>query len=251
MRKTHLLMVDLQASIMGDIGRGPRPYLPYGFHMPDSRAQLAFAGEPVDPLTGCYHLGNGKRAYKPLLMRFQSPDTISPFGAGGLNAYAYCLGDPVNHKDPTGHKAEDYVLPVLSIFTNLAALFVSGLRFRSFYKRSVASRALGTVDPATTVTRATAKDWTMSAISAGAAVAGLTLGVARTVEPGEDWQTWALAALTTIALGTTIYEAWGMAQEKPWRVPITPLALSTPPTGGGMPQTSSTSAVGSGIRQGI
>ncbi|ORC43846.1 hypothetical protein BZK31_28960, partial [Pseudomonas floridensis] len=33
---------------------------------------------------------------------FNSPDSLSPFGKGGLNAYAYCLGDPVNRKDPTG-----------------------------------------------------------------------------------------------------------------------------------------------------
>lgn len=36
-------------------------------------------------------------------MRFHSPDSWSPFGGGGLNAYMYCMGDPVNRVDPTGH----------------------------------------------------------------------------------------------------------------------------------------------------
>jgi uncharacterized protein RhaS with RHS repeats len=36
-------------------------------------------------------------------MRFNSPDSWSPFGEGGLNAYTYCLGDPVNAIDPSGH----------------------------------------------------------------------------------------------------------------------------------------------------
>ena len=36
-------------------------------------------------------------------MRFASPDDLSPFLAGGLNAYAYCQGDPVNFTDPSGN----------------------------------------------------------------------------------------------------------------------------------------------------
>lgn len=48
-------------------------------------------------------LGNGQRAFNPALMHFHSPDDLSPFDAGGLNAYSYCAGDPVNFSDPTGH----------------------------------------------------------------------------------------------------------------------------------------------------
>ncbi len=51
---------------------------------------------------GVYLLGS-YRAYNPVLMCLHSPDSLSPFGPGGLNAYAYCLGDPVNRVDPTGH----------------------------------------------------------------------------------------------------------------------------------------------------
>ncbi|WP_409262888.1 RHS repeat-associated core domain-containing protein [Pseudomonas putida] len=56
----------------------------------------------VDRLTGCYHLGNGRRTYNPVLMRFHSADSLSPFSEGGLNAYAYCGGDPINRVDPSG-----------------------------------------------------------------------------------------------------------------------------------------------------
>jgi RHS repeat-associated protein len=80
-------------------------YSPYGHR--DSVAGLpglpGFNGEQPDPVTGHYLLGNGYRAYNPILMRFNSPDSLSPFGEGGMNAYAYCVGDPVNRSDPTGH----------------------------------------------------------------------------------------------------------------------------------------------------
>lgn len=64
-----------------------------------------FNGEFCDPLTGHYLLGNGYRAFNPVLMRFNSPDDLSPFGRGGTNAYAYCHADPVNRVDVDGHFA--------------------------------------------------------------------------------------------------------------------------------------------------
>ncbi|EGH65727.1 hypothetical protein PSYAC_12586, partial [Pseudomonas syringae pv. actinidiae str. M302091] len=65
--------------------------------------------ERVDPVTGHYLLGNGYRAFNPMLMRFNSPDSLSPFGEGGLNAYAYCAGDPVNRVDPSGHMLKSFL----------------------------------------------------------------------------------------------------------------------------------------------
>jgi len=64
---------------------------------------LNFTGEWFQTATGCYLLGNGYRAYSPRLGRFHSPDSLSPFAQGGINAYCYCEGDPVNHSDPSGH----------------------------------------------------------------------------------------------------------------------------------------------------
>ena len=85
------------------VGSEPMAYAPYGFREPSSASALGFNGQLLNPGTGRYPLGNGLRMYSPALMRFQSPDSLSPFGKGGLNAYAYCLGDPVNGEDPSGH----------------------------------------------------------------------------------------------------------------------------------------------------
>lgn len=66
---------------------------------------LGFNGELLEPFIERYLLGSGYRAYSLVLMCFNKPDDMSPFGRGGLNAYAYCLGDPVNAVDPTGHSS--------------------------------------------------------------------------------------------------------------------------------------------------
>ncbi|WP_256660423.1 RHS repeat-associated core domain-containing protein [Pseudomonas sp. G(2018)] len=109
--KTILLATDQQRSVLNALHTNrPHPiaYTPYG-HRPRENgwcSLLGFNGEPPDPLTGHYHLGNGYRQFNPVLMRFNSPDSWSPFGKGGLNAYSYCGGDPVNRSDPTGHMLE-------------------------------------------------------------------------------------------------------------------------------------------------
>ncbi|WP_082056514.1 RHS repeat-associated core domain-containing protein [Pseudomonas sp. 10-1B] len=85
---------------------GPRAYTPYGIINADLASGLAFCGQYRDPVTGNYPLGNGHRSYSVTLMRFLSPDSLSPFGRGGINVYAYCGGDPVNRHDPTGQAFE-------------------------------------------------------------------------------------------------------------------------------------------------
>ncbi len=68
-----------------------------------SASLLRYSGQRKESATGHYLLGKGYRAFNPVLMRFHSPDSLSPMGAGGLNCYAYCGGDPVNNTDPSGH----------------------------------------------------------------------------------------------------------------------------------------------------
>ncbi|WP_421570579.1 RHS repeat-associated core domain-containing protein [Stenotrophomonas sp. PD6] len=86
---------------------------------PDSAARLGYNGQLHEPV-GCWQiLGNGYRVYNPVLMRFHSPDNRSPFDEGGINAYAYCSCDPVNHTDSTGH----FLVP-LAAFMGIGAVGV-------------------------------------------------------------------------------------------------------------------------------
>jgi len=108
--KTSLLATDPQRSVMQTL-KADQPsqflaYSPYGHRSTENGllSLLGFNGERPDPVTGHYLLGNGYRAFNPVLMRFNSPDSLSPFGKGGLNAYSYCLGDPINKYDPDGHR---------------------------------------------------------------------------------------------------------------------------------------------------
>jgi RHS repeat-associated protein len=103
-----LMATDQQRSVLSALDTNllnPLAYSPYGHRSKASGllSLLGFNGQRPDPVTGHYHLGNGYRQYNPVLMRFNSPDSWSPFGEGGLNAYAYCAGEPVLGSDPTGH----------------------------------------------------------------------------------------------------------------------------------------------------
>jgi RHS repeat-associated protein len=97
-----LLGTDPQRSVLNTAEHFQVAYAPYGTRHPELDLP-GFNGEQPDPVTGHYLLGNGYRAFNPVLMRFNSPDSLSPFGEGGINAYAYCSGDPINRVDPTGH----------------------------------------------------------------------------------------------------------------------------------------------------
>lgn len=107
-RQAVLIVTDAPGSVIHALGGDQSRafgYMPYGTRAP-TQAPLhlpGFNGERLDPVTGHYLLGNGYRAFNPVLMRLNSPDSLSPFGEGGLNAYAYCVGDPVNQTDASGH----------------------------------------------------------------------------------------------------------------------------------------------------
>ncbi|MBH3455947.1 RHS repeat-associated core domain-containing protein [Pseudomonas monteilii] len=78
-------------------------YSPYGYDPAENSILelISFTGQALDSMTNCYALGAGHRNYSPILMRFLSPDSLSPFRDGGINTYAYCSSDPINYSDPS------------------------------------------------------------------------------------------------------------------------------------------------------
>ncbi|MCO8168325.1 RHS repeat-associated core domain-containing protein [Pseudomonas sp. 21LCFQ02] len=109
-RKTLCALVgsDPSGSVIHSVatsGLSVCTYAPYGHRHPVAAFEQlpGFNRERADPVTGHYLLGSGFRSFNPVLMRFNSPDDMSPFTEGALNAYAYCVGDPINRFDPTGH----------------------------------------------------------------------------------------------------------------------------------------------------
>ncbi|MDO7927058.1 RHS repeat-associated core domain-containing protein [Pseudomonas sp. KFB-139] len=197
-----LAATDQPGSVLGTTTSGQRTaiaYTPYGYHDPIKNLP-GFNGERPDPVTGHYLLGKGYRAYNPVLMRFNNPDSLSPFGEGGVNPYAYCLGDPVNHYDPTGHVSWQFIVGiVLSVaaLTAAAATLLPSLPFLLSVKAAQAgffsAGSLSTM------------------ITGTSAVAGGVLGVTRQIvaevapdSPLLEPMGWAALAIGVVAASTRV-----------------------------------------------
>ncbi|WP_082377825.1 RHS repeat-associated core domain-containing protein [Pseudomonas sp. RIT-PI-q] len=126
-QRTVLLAVDLKNSVLTELdASNPNrmAYSPYG-HQSAQRGvmtRLGFNGELLEVKPEWYLLGNGYRAYNPRLKRFHSPDRLSPFGEGGLNAYGYCEGEPVMNSDPTGQSIWALSRAVISLTNKMGAV---------------------------------------------------------------------------------------------------------------------------------
>jgi RHS repeat-associated protein len=115
---TRLLLSNMSNSVLGETSQGSLTearYAAYGGRdqsgqAPELQGLLAFNGEARERALGWYLLGRGYRAYNPELMRFHSPDSM-PQETAGINPYQYCLGDPVNWRDPTGHAGQPTTPP--------------------------------------------------------------------------------------------------------------------------------------------
>ena len=78
-----------------------------------------YRGYYYDTSIGLYYLNS--RYYDPETGRFLNEDLVSylePETIGGINLYAYCLNDPVNNIDPSGH----FVLSLLIALTVTGAV---------------------------------------------------------------------------------------------------------------------------------
>ncbi|WP_426287297.1 RHS repeat-associated core domain-containing protein [Luteibacter sp. E-22] len=109
---TVLLGSDAQGSVVSEAGAAlaSPAYGVYGYRPEEEgSSDIAYAGELKERDVGWYLLGS-YRVYNPRLMRFHSPDAASPFGHGGLNAYAYVSGDPINRIDPSGEGWLDWAI---------------------------------------------------------------------------------------------------------------------------------------------
>ena len=164
-REVMLLGIDAQGSVTTEAKDTVNTpvYGAYGQSTTEPGAsRLGYAGALREQDTGWYFLGD-YRIYNPVLMRFHSRDSLSPFGEGGLNGYAYCAGDPVNRIDPSGHSWLDWLLPAAGLVLGMIGTVAS-------LGALAAPAAALTASYITAVTTAT-----LSVVSLAADVASMTL----------------------------------------------------------------------------
>lgn len=199
---SQLLATDQQRSVLHTLDEAqhlPKVYTPYGHRRAESglSSLLGFNGERRDPVTGHYLLGNGYRAFNPVLMRFNSPDRLSPFGRGGLNPYAYCLGDPINRSDPTGREAwQTWMLAGLSLLSLVSGgvgLLSAGISIAGMKTTSVAASALASKRAVYSGTVGAA----LGFISAGV---GATRSIMNTTDPDNSAQDPLLIAMAVLSV---------------------------------------------------
>lgn len=227
-------------------------FSPYGVQKHSLTNTPGFNGERRDPLTGLTHLGNGYRAYNPQLMRFQAPDSISPFGKGGINSYVYCEGDPVNCSDPSGHMSTfDTVSIVLgSIVLSIGLISAVGVSISAYRSAKTTknavetlTRGVGEIAMATSIGTDAVASSTIGMVSHGhkgktlaKGLAGPLLdivasgsGIASAVEHDQgNKQAAKILGLTSLAffglsLGSSSYEIYELAKNRElhWKTKLT------------------------------
>lgn len=128
-----LLSTDQGRSVIRDSATS-RSYSPFGVLLSDvaEDSSVKFNGQRLERIARHYLLGNGYRAYSPSLTRFNSPDSESSFGKGGLNYYIYGKADPINYGDPSGHMPSRQAKLIDSDFTRFERLLLGSIGEDSF-----------------------------------------------------------------------------------------------------------------------
>lgn len=220
---TALITSDRQHSVLSASVAGHSAsfaYTPYG-HRERLTSLPGFNGELADPLTGHYLLGNGYRAYSPILMRFNSPDSLSPFGEGGLNAYGYCAGDPVNRSDSSGHDWLDTVLSAAYITAGLATagigLAMARPSLKAVFRGVKVKGAVADVSPPSPALRrsANASEKLSAVVAVGAVTAGVVWGsafVVKNVAPDSPLQQPLAGLAVALSLSTLGFRGFNFAR---------------------------------------
>lgn len=270
--QTLLLAPDLRQTVLANFGLAGvsrQSYSAYGYQHGPGASRTGFNGQVREP-QGWYHLGNGHRIYNPVLGRFHSADNLSPFGKGGWNAYAYCLGDPINYTDPTGQFVDvlfNWAQPAFTLALNAFLLAVGlltagvapamlvGLGLWSA-RMSVVGATLGVLGSATQL--ATPAGSTVNTVARGVSLfgTGLAIGGAATrtlmqsqklsTLSGSNWSNFR-GGVNALARG---YRSPAVSSSAmPGDIPMNTIARTTPGspplvpgTGGALSRTSSTGA---------
>jgi hypothetical protein len=127
-----------------------------------------------------------------MLMRFHSPDAASPFRHGGLNAYVYCIGDPVNHSDPSGEGLWDWIMVGIGIVASGIAAAMSG---------GTLLPALGAV---ITLSADVAQTTAVALLALDVTSIGLGIGSAKAMDDGND------ALASKLGLGSMVLGLAGL-----------------------------------------
>jgi hypothetical protein len=137
-------------------------------------------------------------------MRFNSPDSLSPFGEGGLNAYAYCIGDPINRRDPTGHAADrNKILGFVWIGVGFAGAAL-GLYVAVPTIKKVVKKALKSGAPVPTAQMLTAVAATTLAVASTAFTANRIINEVKPGSPALEPLMWVAAGFGVLTLGLHI-----------------------------------------------
>ena len=157
-----------------------------------------YRGYYYDTSIGLYYLNS--RYYDPETGRFLNEDLVSylePETIGGINLYAYCLNDPVNNIDPSGHFVISAFLTGLLITAGIGAAVGAG----SYLVSQCASYAL-------------TGEWSWSwGMFLGSTLGG-ALGGALTFLSGGSWSLVlsSIAAAAGTASGMALENAFGEAE---------------------------------------